>query len=112
MKFFVFPIALGAKEPYDFTKWQPNYVFINLGTNDCGAFSQPAWTDETTGETFQNRRTEDGKLNPEDEARFAHGATAFFEVMDDGQEKRFVFSADGREPAETMDFLRVEPVDA
>lgn len=74
-------IALGAKEPYDFTKWQPNYVFINLGTNDCGAFSQPAWTDETTGETFQNRRTEDGKLNPEDEARFVHGATAFLKQL-------------------------------
>ena len=42
----------------------------------------------------------------------ADGTTAFFEVMDDGQEKRFVFSADGREPAKTMDFLRVEPVDA
>ncbi len=41
----------------------------------------------------------------------ADGTTAFFEVMDDGQDKRFVFSADGREPAETMDFLRVEPVD-
>lgn len=74
-------IALGAKEPYDFTEWQPNYVFINLGTNDCGAFSQPAWIDETTGETFQNRRTEDGKLNPEDEARFAHGATAFLKQL-------------------------------
>lgn len=47
--------------------------------------------------------------------RFVYGAdgtTAFFEVMDDGQDKRFVFSADGREPAKTMDFLRVEPVDA
>ena len=42
----------------------------------------------------------------------ADGTTAFFEVMDDGQDKRFVFSADGREPAEMMDFLRVEPVDA
>lgn len=42
----------------------------------------------------------------------ADGTTAFFEVMDDGQDKQFVFSADGREPAETMDFLRVEPVDA
>ena len=47
--------------------------------------------------------------------RFVYGAdgtTAFFEVIDDGQDKRFAFSADGREPAETMDFLRVEPVDA
>ena len=39
----------------------------------------------------------------------ADGATAFLKVTDDGQERRFVFSADGRDPAETMDFLRVEP---
>ena len=52
---------------------------------------------------------------PDGPIRHAYGAdgtTAFFEVMDDGQDKRFVFSADRREPAETMDFLRVEPVDA
>lgn len=37
------------------------------------------------------------------------GATAFFEVTDDGQKRRFVFFADGHGPTETMDFLRVEP---
>lgn len=43
--------------------------------------------------------------------RFVYGAdgtAAFLKVTDDGQERRFVFSADGRDPAETMDFLRVE----
>ena len=34
---------------------------------------------------------------------------AYLGLEDDGQERRFVFSADGRDPAETMDFLRVEP---
>lgn len=65
------------------------------------------------------RHADGGWYNPASNAietlRFVYGAdgtTAFFEVMDDGQDKRFVFSADGREPAETMDFLRVEPVDA
>ena len=27
--------ALGAYEPWDFASWQPDYVVINLGTNDC-----------------------------------------------------------------------------
>ena len=39
----------------------------------------------------------------------ADGTAAFLQLTDDGQERRFVFSADGRDPAETMDFLRVEP---
>lgn len=37
------------------------------------------------------------------------GAAAFLQLTDDGQEQRFVFSADGRDPAETMDFLHIEP---
>lgn len=30
---------LGANEVYDFTKWQPDVIVINLGTNDGSAFS-------------------------------------------------------------------------
>lgn len=41
--------ALGAKEPYDFSLWQPDYIVINLGTNDGGAFHNPEWKDEATG---------------------------------------------------------------
>ena len=43
--------ALGVKEPYDFSSWQPDYIIINLGTNDGCAFEQPAWKDGTTGQT-------------------------------------------------------------
>lgn len=32
-------IALGAQNAYDFTKWQPDAVIINLGTNDASAFA-------------------------------------------------------------------------
>jgi len=42
-------VALGAKEPHDFSSWQPDYIVINLGTNDGGAFHNPEWTDEVTG---------------------------------------------------------------
>ncbi len=41
--------ALGAKEAYAFSSWQPDYIVINLGTNDGGAFHNPEWKDETTG---------------------------------------------------------------
>lgn len=41
--------AAGAWEAYDFSSWQPDYIIINLGTNDGGAFHNPEWVDETTG---------------------------------------------------------------
>jgi len=40
---------LGAKESYDFSSWQPDYIVINLGTNDGGAFHNPEWCDDATG---------------------------------------------------------------
>lgn len=40
---------LGAKELHDFSSWQPDYIVINLGTNDGGAFHNPEWVDEATG---------------------------------------------------------------
>lgn len=73
--------ALGAHRPNDFTAWQPDYVFINLGTNDCGAFSQPVWRDEKTGATFQNRGNPDGTFNPEDIARLQAKAVAFLKTL-------------------------------
>lgn len=33
--------ALGALSDYDFAKWQPDAVVINLGTNDNSAFARP-----------------------------------------------------------------------
>ncbi len=71
---------------------------------------------ETTFPDWPIRYAAGGWYDPEANAiegmRFVYGtdgATAFLKVTDDGQERRFVFSADGRDPAETMDFLRVEP---
>lgn len=71
---------------------------------------------ETTFPDWPIRYAAGGWYDPEANAiegmRFVYGtdgATAFLKVTDDGQERRFVFSADGRDPAETMDFLHVEP---
>lgn len=35
--------ALGCKDEHDFTSWNADAVVINLGTNDCGAFSLPGF---------------------------------------------------------------------
>lgn len=58
---------LGVSQKYDFGSGS-NFVVINLGTNDNGAFFQPAWKDEKGKEhvlhTNQNGEAtdEDGKL--------------------------------------------------
>ena len=40
-------------EKWDFKKWQPDYIVINLGTNDDGAFHNEAYTDPVTGEVHK-----------------------------------------------------------
>lgn len=40
------------------------------------------------------------------------GTAAVLEIKDERREKRYVFFADGREPAEIMDFLRMQSIDA
>lgn len=57
---------IGADKPYDFAKWQPDIIVINLGTNDCFSFEQPAWTDPDTGVIYEARKNPDGTLNKED----------------------------------------------
>lgn len=52
--------ALGVKEPYEFESWQPDYIVINLGTNDGGAFHNPEWRDEETGRRNQMQNGPDG----------------------------------------------------
>ena len=62
--------ALGAQREHDFVSWQPDVIVVNLGTNDGAAFSQPAWKDEVTGESFQQVTLEDGSLDPNCTHRF------------------------------------------
>lgn len=39
-------LLLGAQDDYDFTRWQPDAVIINLGTNDEAAFAMADFTHE------------------------------------------------------------------
>ncbi|MBB6634299.1 SGNH/GDSL hydrolase family protein [Cohnella thailandensis] len=69
--------SLGAKEAHDFSSWQPDAVVVNLGTNDNGAFHNPAWTDESTGRTRKQRLNEDGSFNEEDLGAFEAAVRGF-----------------------------------
>ena len=69
--------ALGAQREHDFASWQPEVIVVNLGTNDASAFSQPAWHDEVTGESFQQVTREDGSLDPTCVERFEQAVLRF-----------------------------------
>jgi len=74
---------LGAYENHDFNSWKPDIVVINLGTNDAGAFTMPAWKDKTTGQLFQQRKNEDGSFNVQDLIRFKNACVGFLEMLRD-----------------------------
>ena len=56
--------ALGAQQPNDFTSWQPDFIIVNLGTNDGGAFTQPAYLDPNTNEVFQQISLSEDNFEP------------------------------------------------
>lgn len=72
---------LGALKPYDFTSRQIDAVIVNLGTNDASAFEQPMWHDPVTGESFKQRKNEDGTYNKEDLNRFKNAVIDFLKTL-------------------------------
>lgn len=71
---------LGTLAPYDFA-WSPDYVVINLGTNDLIGFGAPAFTDPETGISYQMRLCEDGNPNEEDIERLRKGIVGFLRTV-------------------------------
>ena len=43
----------GFHDKWDFKKWQPDFIIINLGTNDDGAFHNDEFKDPETGEVHK-----------------------------------------------------------
>lgn len=72
---------LGGNQPHDFASWQPDYVVVNLGTNDAASFDQPAWVDAQTGEAHKMRRNADGSYCMEDIRAFQQAAKAFLGLI-------------------------------
>ena len=57
--------------------WQPDFVIINLGTDDSVAFHQPEWKEEETGKTWKQRINLKGQFEPEDIKRFVQKVIEF-----------------------------------
>ena len=74
-------LKFGSLEPHDFASWQPDYIIINLGTNDDGAFNNPEWVSSDGTVKHKLRLTEDGKKHPDDLHRFEDGVAAFIKQV-------------------------------
>lgn len=68
---------LGAFELNDFDLWKPDFIVVNLGTNDGSAFTSPEWIDECTNERFKQHMDEDGSYNKNDVQRFENAVMEF-----------------------------------
>lgn len=70
---------LGSQDDYDFTKWQPDAVIINLGTNDGSAYSMPEFQKDM--ECFENAVIDFLKkvrhYNPKAEIIWAYGMLGY-----------------------------------
>lgn len=83
------PMGKAAYETYDFTKFNPNAVIINLGTNDNTAFNQPPKT-LADGSTFKQ-----DKNNPEHLRRFVDTAKTFIKNIRQKRENAAIIWAFG-----------------
>ena len=72
---------LGGNKAHDFSSWQPDYVIVNLGTNDEAAFGQPEWIDEETGEHNKMRKNADGSFHMDDIAKFQDAVKSFIRLI-------------------------------
>lgn len=73
-------VSEGSTSAHDFSSWVPDYIVVNLGTNDEAAFHQPAWIDEQ-GISHQFHMNEDGTYNANDISKFEHAVSDFLQQL-------------------------------
>lgn len=74
-------IEKGSHDKYDFASWQPDFVIVNLGTNDGGAFTNAEWKDEKTGIVYKQRLNSDGSFNKEDQDKVSECTDDFLQKI-------------------------------
>ena len=72
---------LGGNAPHDFASWQPDFVVVNLGTNDAASFDQPEFVDQYTKESHKMRREPDGTYRKEDMRSFQRAVKDFLALI-------------------------------
>lgn len=86
---------LGTGDAYDFSEWQPDYVVINLGTNDGGAFHNPEWCDEATGRKNKMYNGADGLPAAECLKKVEGAVTGFLKTVRKNNPKAYILWAYG-----------------
>lgn len=74
-------IAAHAHDSYDFSADPADFVIVNLGTNDDGAFHGEPWTDPESGTVFCQSLDEFGRPSMRSAERFRKAAIAFLEKL-------------------------------
>ncbi|MDP4177538.1 MAG: SGNH/GDSL hydrolase family protein [Bacillota bacterium] len=69
--------SLGALKENDFESWQPDFIVVNLGTNDFGAFNNPEWKDKSSGKIYKQHLNEDGTFDENDIKAFRDAVINF-----------------------------------
>ena len=72
---------LGAFEQHDFTKWQPDVVVINLGSNDGFALDREAWVNPEDGKAYRQVTNPYGGVEKESALRFEGAVVDFLKKL-------------------------------
>lgn len=80
---------LGSQASYDFNEGA-DYVIINLGTNDNGAFYQPPWQQEEFGDKYKLNLNEDGSICEKDSNIVIEAVKDFLKVIRKNNNKAII----------------------
>ena len=80
---------LGSQALYDFNGGA-DYVIINLGTNDNGAFNQPPWQQEEFGDKYKLNLNEDGSVCEEERNIIIEAVKDFLKVIRKNNNKAII----------------------
>ncbi len=73
--------SLGAHTKWNFNHYNPDFVIINLGTNDNGSFDQPDFVDPLTSLSNTMRRDDNGQMVPQDLEKITNAAYNFLRMV-------------------------------
>ena len=81
--------SLGAQKPYDF-KDGADFVVVNLGTNDNGAFYQPPWQQEEFGDKYKLNLNKDGTVGNKESKYIIGSVKDFLRVIRKNNQKAII----------------------
>ena len=81
--------SIGSQDSYDF-KGGADYVIINLGTNDNGAFYQPPWKEDEFGDKYKLNLNDDGTVGEKESNIIINSVKDFLKVIRKNNQKAII----------------------